>query len=92
VAGKDAHGRHVRILISDFQSGHDRFRLRVTNPPWDGQTPFAVKLSLLDGKGRLDVVDQQQTQGREITIENPFQSPSVCLVEIDRSFEENGVR
>ena len=47
VAGKDASGRHVRILISDFQSGHDGFRLRVTNLPWDAHSPFAVKLSLL---------------------------------------------
>lgn len=74
----------LRILISDFQSGHDGFRLRVTNLPWDGQTPFAVKLSLLDAKRRLDVVDQRKAQGREITIENPFRSRSVCLVEIDR--------
>ena len=63
----------------------------MTNLPWDGQTRFAVKLSLLDAKRRLDVVDRHQAQGRETTIENPFRSPSVCLVEIDRSFEENRV-
>ncbi len=91
VAGKDTDGRHVRILISDFQSGHDAFHLSITNLPWDAQTPCTVKLSLLDEKHRLEVVDQRRAQGQRIKIENPFQHASVCLIEIDRSVEEKEV-
>jgi hypothetical protein len=81
VAGKDAHGRHVPILISDFQSGHHGFRLEISNLPWDDATPFPVKRSLLDGEHcRLDVVEQSDGKGRALTPERPFASGSVCLL------------
>jgi len=83
VAGEDADGRHVRILISDFQSGYDSFRLEITNLPWDDATPFTLKRSLLNAEHRLlDTVEQSDGKGRALTLERPFASGSVCLLEI----------
>jgi hypothetical protein len=83
VAGRDPAGRQVRILISDFQSGHDGFRLEIANLPWDDATPFTVKRSLLDSDHRrLEVVEQLGGKGRALILEKPFGSGSVCLLEI----------
>ncbi len=83
VAGKDADGRQVRILVSDFQSGYDRFQLRVVNLPWSETTPFRVKRYLLDGTHRrLDMVEQSDGKGRAFTLERPFAAGSVCLLEL----------
>lgn len=83
IAGKDADGRHVRILISDFQSGYDSFRLEISNLPWDDATPFTLKRSLLNAEHRrLDTVEQSDGKGRALTLERPFASGSVCLLEI----------
>jgi hypothetical protein len=69
--------------ISDFQSGDDGFRLEVSDLPWDETTPFTVKRSLLDDEHRrLDVVEESDGKGRALTIERPFKSGSVCLLEI----------
>lgn len=84
VAGKDPVGHRVRILISDFQSGHDAFALRVGNLPWDEDTPFTVKRSLIDARHRLETVEETTARGRSLTIDKPFSSASVCLIEIDR--------
>lgn len=65
VAGTDIAGRRVRILISDFQSGHDAFRLSITNLPWEDDTIFTVTRSLLDAKHpRLVVVEKTVAKGR----------------------------
>jgi hypothetical protein len=83
VAGKDSRGQRVRILISDFQSGYDAYRLEICNLPWDETTPLTVKRSLLNSEHRrLDVVEQYDGKGRKLTIERPFSSGSVCLLEI----------
>ena len=84
VAGKDPVGHRVRILISDFQSGHDAFALRVGNLPWDEDTPFTVKRSLINARHRLETVEETTARGRSLTIDKPFSSASVCLIEIDR--------
>ena len=84
VAGKDTEGQRVHVLISDFQSDHDGFRLRIANLPWGDSTPFAVKRSLLDAGHRLEVVEEKAATGREITLVTPFQAESVCLLELER--------
>ncbi len=83
VAGKDDRGLRVRILISDFQSGHDAFRLRVRNLPCKEGTSWKVRCLLLDGQHRLDVVQELDRRGRELVIERPFHCGSVCLIELD---------
>lgn len=56
VAGKDADGRQVRILISDFQSSYDGFWSEISNLSRNDATPFTAKCPLLDGEDRrLDV-------------------------------------
>jgi len=85
VAGRDADGKRVRILLSDFQSAHDAFRLRVTNLPWQDETPFRVRRLILGGQFRLKEVEAFEGKGRELLLERPFRSGTVCLIEIDRA-------
>ncbi len=83
VAGRSADGRRVRVLISDFQSGHDGFRLRLRNLPWDDATPFHVQRRLLDGAHRLDVVETLAGRGRAFTLERAVPAPQVTLIELE---------
>ncbi len=87
VAGKDDRGLRLRVLVSDFQSGHDAFRLRVRNLPRKEGTPWKVRCLLLDGRHRLEVVEESVRKGRELTIERPFRCRSVCLIEVDADVE-----
>jgi len=49
----------------------------------DDATPFTLMRSLLDGEHRrLDVVEQSDGKGRALTLERPFTSGAVCLLEI----------
>jgi hypothetical protein len=84
VAGRDAEGLRVRVLISNFQSGPDAFRLRAANLPWGEETPFRVRRRLLDGQHRLEVVEEVSAKGKELVLERPLRPASVCLIEIDR--------
>jgi len=84
VAGKDPGGRRVRVLVSDFQSGHDAFALRLANLPWDDETAFTVRRSLIDARHRLETVEETTGKGRTLAITTPFPSACVCLIEIDR--------
>lgn len=85
LAGRDATGRRVRILVSDFQSGHDGFDLRIEHLPWTDDTPFAVTRRLLDGNHRLAVVEETTGRGRTLTLERPLAAPAVCLIELVRT-------
>jgi hypothetical protein len=84
VAGRSADGRRVRVLISDFQSAHDAFRLRISGLPWRAEAPVQVTRWLLDDRHSFDVVETMTLRGAEIAFERPFRSGSVCLVEIER--------
>jgi hypothetical protein len=83
VAGKDAAGGKVRILISDFQSDRNAFQLHVANLPWETEAVFRVKRSLLDERHQLSVVEELTEEGSEFQLERSFNSGSVCLIEID---------
>jgi len=88
VAGADPAGRRIRILISDFQSGHNAFTLRITNLPWPADTTFTMTRHLLDAKHpRLTAVETTTAKGRQLTLsqgQKPFTAPGVCLIELDR--------
>jgi hypothetical protein len=84
VAGRDAAGRRVVILVSDFQSGHDTMHLRVANLPWKDETAFRATRRLLGGQLRLAVVEELDGKGRTFEIRRPFRSGSVCVIEIER--------
>jgi hypothetical protein len=82
VAAKSADNRRVQVLISDFQSPDRAFRLRVEKLPWAADAKVAVKRWLLDADHRFSVVEESTTSGDEITLERPFRSESVCLIEL----------
>lgn len=83
VAGKDPAHRHVRVLISDFQSAHDTFRLRVKNLPWPKETTFKATCLLLDATHRLEAVETKTAQGQEWLYERSFGCGSVCVLELE---------
>ena len=61
----------------------DRFRLQLANLPWHDDTVFRVTRSLLDGEHpRLVQVEEFEGKGRSMTLEKPFASASVCLIEL----------
>jgi len=82
VAGRDADGRRVRVLISDFQSGYDGFNLRVENLPWGDEAEFAVTRRVLDGGHRLEAVEETAGRGRTLVLERPMSAPCVCVIDI----------
>jgi len=87
LAGRDAAGRRVRVLVSDYQSGHDGLDLRVDGLPWGDDTPFAVVVRLLDGEHRLTVVQETTGRGRAFALKRPMTAPGVYLVELERTDE-----
>ncbi|MFZ5829094.1 MAG: GH39 family glycosyl hydrolase [Planctomycetota bacterium] len=89
IAGQDEAKRRMNVLISDFQSGHDTFRLTVKNLPWGDDGRFTVRRWLLDGEQRMELVETQAGSGSEFVLERPFRAGSVCLVEIERGKAED---
>ena len=84
LAGRDADGRRVRVLVSDFQSGYDGFNLRVENLPWGDDVEFTVTRRLLDADRRLETVEETTGRGRVLALERPMTAPCVCLIDIAR--------
>jgi len=82
VAGKSADNRRAQVLISDYQSSDRAFRLRLRNLPWADGATVSIKRWLLDGEHRLSLVEETRDTGSDITLERPFRSGSVCLVEL----------
>ena len=84
VAGKDPASEKVRILISDYQSEQNSFKLNVANLPWEEDTNFQVTRFLLDGEHNLTAVEEFSEKGRDLQLERPFNAASVCMIEINR--------
>lgn len=84
VAGKDATGQRVSLLISDFQSAHDKFQVKLSNLPWSNDTSFKVKRQLLDQGHKLSIVEETFGKGRSFTMERPFGCAAVCVIELER--------
>lgn len=82
VAGRASTERRVQILISDYQSAEQSFRLRAVNLPWPSDTRVGIKRWLLDGEHRLSLVEETRASGNEILIERPLRAGSVCLLEL----------
>jgi len=82
VAGKSADNRRVQVLVSDFQSTDRAFRLQLNNLPWPAHTRVSIKRWLLDDTHRLSLVEEASATGHALTLERPFGSGSVCLVEL----------
>lgn len=82
VAGRAGDGHRVQILISDFQSSGQAFRLQVDKLPWSADAKVAVKRWLIDADHRFTVVEESTVSGQDLTLERPFRSESVCLVEL----------
>ena len=72
----------MRVLISDYQSDDRSFRLQLRHLPWAAKPVVSVRRWLLDGEHRFSVVEEMRASGNEITMERPFRSGSVCLVEL----------
>jgi xylan 1,4-beta-xylosidase len=83
VAGRSADSRSVQVLISDFRSGYQSFRLRLKNLSWASVEPLAVKRWLLDGEHRFALVETSEARGPELFLERPLHAGSVCLMRIE---------
>lgn len=82
VAGRSADQRRVQVLISDYQSRDRAFRVQSRNLPWTGDAAVAVRRWLLDGEHRWKLVEESRASGNPLALERPFQSGSVCLIEL----------
>jgi hypothetical protein len=83
LAGKSGDDRRVRVLISDFQSNHTGFDLRLRNLPWAAGTPVAFKRWLLDGDGGLRVVEEGTETANDLRLQRPFRAGSVMVIELE---------
>ena len=45
--------------------------------------PVSIRPRLIDGRHRLDVVEEKETRGTAIDLECPFPAGSVCLLELE---------
>jgi len=93
IAGKDNPQRCVRIIISDFQSGHEAFELDVTNLPWGKEDVFEVKRWLLNTEHSMEQMETWRDRGRSLHLMCPFRAPALCLLELrvikDGSWEQS---
>lgn len=90
VAGRDAAGTRVQVLVSDFQSGYDTLALKVTNLPWGDGDAFTCRHLLVDADHRLEPVGGRDGQGRILVWDCASRSGSVNLFELSREVANRG--
>jgi alpha-N-arabinofuranosidase len=57
LAGRDADGRTVQVLISNYASQYTSFNLTVDNLPWGGEEAYRYERYLLDEAHNLTLVE-----------------------------------
>ncbi|MDP6546259.1 MAG: hypothetical protein QGH60_19950 [Phycisphaerae bacterium] len=87
LAGTNESSHRVHILISDYQSRHMGWDLRVTNLPWTDQTPYEATRWLLDpSRTQLEAVETVKGIGRDFVLKRNMGRRTICLIEIRRAW------
>ncbi|MDP6636333.1 MAG: hypothetical protein QGG42_15640 [Phycisphaerae bacterium] len=87
LAGTNEPSRRVHILISDYQSNHTGWALRVTNLPWSDQTPYEATRWVLDpSRSQLEAVETIERTGRTFVLKRNMSRRTICLIEIRKTW------
>jgi len=85
MAGKSDDGKVITILISDFSSGHDGYRIEVGTLPW-GNRPFRCERYLLEQflfiPYNLKLVESTDQSGDHFLTIEKMNAPSVQLIRL----------
>jgi hypothetical protein len=81
LAGLAEDHRQITILLSNFGTHTNQYRIRVANLPWKDST--LVDTLLLDSRHNLEPAPRKScTPKAELAIEGGMEVPSVCLIRL----------
>jgi len=83
IAGKNAAGDKVRILISDFQSDNSTFELNVRHLPWGINDNFSMKRYVIDDGHTYELVETGDFTGNNFSTKRDMKKETVCLIKLD---------
>ncbi|MGE5611092.1 MAG: GH39 family glycosyl hydrolase [Bacillota bacterium] len=81
-AGTNPAKSEVGILVSNFKSSQDQFRLTLHNFPWTG--PTRCEVYVVDATHELVKTQQNQLPPSEQTLPLDLKAPSLCFVKLSR--------
>ena len=82
VAGVNAAGTEVTVLVSRYRSDDEPLDLAVEHLPWDG--PTLCEVFLLDASRNLERVSSETRPAKAFRLSHPLPAPSVLLLKLSR--------
>jgi len=83
IAGISHDEDAITILISNYDSEYDGYKLIVQNLPWKGET-FTYKRSLVDENHALDIIEQQTLSGASLIKTIDLNGNSIHVIRLEK--------